>query len=596
MELIILGIIIFGALALFVSELFPIDVTALLVLGLLLIFGLVTPAEGLSGFSNPAVITIACLFILSYSLQKSHILEYLIVKINTLIDKSRILGVISYLFFIGLASAVVNNTAIVAIFMPITIRLSEKYNISPSKVLIPLSYAAILGGTLTLVGTSTNLIVNSILIDSTNGTVSLGMIEFAKFGIIKFLVGLIYIFTIGYKLLPNRVNKSSSIDNYSLDGYLTEFKVTDKSPIVGKTLFDRKINQNYDVIVLDVIRDGKIINQNLRGLLLQVDDILFVKGSFENFQKMKEVESLNLLADEKLTQEELEQDDNIIAECLVTDNSSIIGKTLQDSNFRRRFGSFVLAIKRDGEIIRRKISHFILKPFDTLLVYGPKDKIIDLGEKEGFIVLGKVDATLDNNPLRWLSLITILLSVILAVVGLLKIEVGVLLSVIILFLTKVITPSEAYKSIHWQVIIVIAAFLPMGAAISKTGMDAIIGNFIESFIGLFPSEILPFVLLAVIYFLTMVLTEVASNAATAIIMTPITLALSSAFSYDSKPFIFAVCFAASASFITPVGYQTNLMVFGPGGYKYSDYIKVGLPLGIILWIVSVIMIPMIWPF
>ncbi len=596
MELIILGIIIFGALALFVSELFPIDVTALLVLGLLLIFGLVTPAEGLSGFSNPAVITIACLFILSYSLQKSHILEYLIVKINTLIDKSRILGVISYLFFIGLASAVVNNTAIVAIFMPITIRLSEKYNISPSKVLIPLSYAAILGGTLTLVGTSTNLIVNSILIDSTNGTVSLGMIEFAKFGIIKFLVGLIYIFTIGYKLLPNRLNKSSSIDNYSLDGYLTEFKVTDKSPIVGKTLFDRKINQNYDVIVLDVIRDGKIINQNLRGLLLQVDDILFVKGSFENFQKMKEVESLNLLADEKLTQEELEQDDNIIAECLVTDNSSIIGKTLQDSNFRRRFGSFVLAIKRDGEIIRRKISHFILKPFDTLLVYGPKDKIIDLGEKEGFIVLGKVDATLDNNPLRWLSLITILLSVILAVVGLLKIEVGVLLSVIILFLTKVITPSEAYKSIHWQVIIVIAAFLPMGAAISTTGMDAIIGNFIESFIGLFPSEILPFVLLAVIYFLTMVLTEVASNAATAIIMTPITLALSSAFSYDPKPFIFAVCFAASASFITPVGYQTNLMVFGPGGYKYSDYIKVGLPLGIILWIVSVIMIPMIWPF
>jgi len=200
MELIILGIIIFGALALFVSELFPIDVTALLVLGLLLIFGLVTPAEGLSGFSNPAVITIACLFILSYSLQKSHILEYLIVKINTLIDKSKILGVISYLFFIGLASAVVNNTAIVAIFMPITIRLSEKYNISPSKVLIPLSYAAILGGTLTLVGTSTNLIVNSILIDSTNGNVSLGMIEFAKFGIIKFLVGLIYIFTIGYKL------------------------------------------------------------------------------------------------------------------------------------------------------------------------------------------------------------------------------------------------------------------------------------------------------------------------------------------------------------------------------------------------------------
>ena len=191
MEILFLGAIILVALVLFVTELFPIDVTALLVLGLLLILGLVSPNESLAGFSNPAVITIACLFILSHALQKSHVLEYLIININSLIDKSRVLGMIAYLFAIGVASAVVNNTAIVAIFMPVTIRLADKYNISPSKVLIPLSYAAILGGTLTLVGTSTNLIVNSILVDSSNGQVSLGMLEFAKFGIIKFVVGLL---------------------------------------------------------------------------------------------------------------------------------------------------------------------------------------------------------------------------------------------------------------------------------------------------------------------------------------------------------------------------------------------------------------------
>ena len=596
MEIIFLGVIILIALVLFISELFPIDVTALLVLGLLLILGLVSPAESLAGFSNPAVMTIACLFVMSYALQKSHILEYVIISVNKLIDKSRVIGMIAYLFCIGIASAVVNNTAIVAIFMPVTIRLADKYKISPSKVLIPLSYAAILGGTLTLVGTSTNLIVNSILVDTSGGTVSLGMLEFAKFGIIKFVIGLVYIFTIGYKLLPTRVAKSSSIEDYSLDGYLTEFRVNENSPLCGKTLLDRKINENYDVIVLDVLRGGEIITSNLRGLSLQKDDVLFVKGSFDNFQRLKEIENLALLTDEKLTQEELEQENHILAECLVTDNSELIGQTLQDANFRRTFGSFVLAIRREGEVIRRKLAHFILKPFDTLLVYGPKDRISQLASKEGFIVLGKADANLDSHPLWWLSIVTILCAVGLAIFKVVPIVVGVILGVIILLLARVITPNEAYSSIHWQVIIVIAAFLPVGVAIQRTGLDVMIGNGIGSIVNLFPEHLIPYFLLAIIYLITMILTEIASNAATAIIMTPITLTLAASFGFDPKPFIFAVCYAASASFITPVGYQTNLMVYGPGGYRYSDYIKVGLPLGIILWIVSVMVIPMIWPF
>ena len=594
MDIILLGVIIVIALVLFITEFFPIDVTALVVLGLLLIFGLVTPNESLSGFSNPAVITIGCLFIMSYALQKSHVLEYVIININKIIDKSQTLGMAVYLFCIGIASAVVNNTAIVAIFMPVTIRLADKYNISPSKVLIPLSYAAILGGTLTLVGTSTNLIVNSILVDSSG--ISLGMLEFAKFGIIKFVVGLIYIFTIGHRLLPSRVAKSSSITDYSLDGYLTEFKINENSPLCGKTLLDRKINENYDVIVLDVLRGGEIIASNLRNLVLKQDDVLFVKGSFDNFQRLKEIENLSLLTDVKLTQEELEQEDHILAECLITDNSELIGQTLQEANFRRSFGSFVLAIRREGEVIRRKLAQFILKPFDTLLVYGPQDRINQLASREGFIVLGKVNASLDSHPLWWLSIFTILFAVVMAIFKIIPIVVGVILGVIALLLARVITPNEAYSSIHWQVIIVIAAFLPMGAAMKKTGLDEIIGNSIGNIVNLFPVDLIPYFLLAIIYLITMVLTEIASNVATAIIMTPITLKLAEQASYEPLPFIFAVCYAASASFITPVGYQTNLMVFGPGGYKYSDYIKVGLPLGLILWIVSVIVIPMIWEF
>ena len=594
MDIILLGVIIVIALVLFITEFFPIDVTALVVLGLLLIFGLVTPNESLSGFSNPAVITIGCLFIMSYALQKSHVLEYVIININKIIDKSQTLGMAVYLFCIGIASAVVNNTAIVAIFMPVTIRLADKYNISPSKVLIPLSYAAILGGTLTLVGTSTNLIVNSILVDSSG--ISLGMLEFAKIGIIKFVVGLIYIFTIGHRLLPSRVAKSSSITDYSLDGYLTEFKINEDSPLCGKTLLDRKINENYDVIVLDVLRGGEIITSNLRNLVLKQEDVLFVKGSFDNFQRLKEIENLSLLTDVKLTQEELEQEDHILAECLITDNSELIGQTLQEANFRRSFGSFVLAIRREGEVIRRKLAQFILKPFDTLLVYGPQDRINQLASREGFIVLGKVNASLDSHPLWWLSIFTILFAVVMAIFKIIPIVVGVILGVIALLLARVITPNEAYSSIHWQVIIVIAAFLPMGAAMKKTGLDEIIGNSIGNIVNLFPVDLIPYFLLAIIYLITMVLTEIASNVATAIIMTPIALTLATQFGFDPRPFIFAVCYAASASFITPIGYQTNLMVFGPGGYRYSDYIKVGLPLGIILWIISVMVIPMIWPF
>ena len=229
------------------------------------------------------------------------------------------------------------------------------------------------------------------------------------------------------------------------------------------------------------------------------------------------------------------------------------------------------------------------------LVYGPKDRINQLASKEGFIVLGKVDGSIESHPYWWLSIASILLAVFLAIFNILPIEFGVILGVVALLLAKVITPNEAYNSIHWQVIIVIAAFIPMGIAVQDTGLSKNISDMISNVVNLFPDNLAPYVLLAIIYLLTMILTELASNAATAIIMTPITLSLAGDL-YSPIPFIFAVCFAASASFITPVGYQTNLMVFGPGGYRYSDYIKVGLPLGIILWIISVIMIPIIWPF
>ena len=591
--LIVLSLIVL-AFSLFVTEKFPLDVTALLILSILLIGQFLTIEEAISGFSNPAVITIGLLFILSYALQKTRILEYLIIRINKLVSRSKNLGLGVYLLTIAIASALMNNTAIVAVFMPVTIRLAHQYKVSPSKLLIPLSYAAIMGGTLTLVGTSTNLLVNAIYVD--NGGVSLGMFEFAQYGWIPLTIGLVYVIWIAPLILPSRTITSSLTKSYHMAGYLTEMKISNDSPLIGKTCRDRNINQNYDVMVLDIQREGYLISTKVGEKVIQAGDILFVKGSVESFLRMKEVEKISLLTDEKLTQKELEQEDNVLMECMLTDKSDIVGKTLMQSNFRKRFRTFILAIHRDGSIIRKKIAHVILHTYDTLLIYGGRKEIDKLASRGDFILLGEVQADLVKSRFWWVSILAIITTIILAAFGILPILKGAIISAVILLLLRIISPNEAYQSIHWQVIVLIAALIPLGIAIESTGTAAFIAQLISETVSDFSPSKQPYILLGLIYLITMILTEVSSNTATAIIMAPIVMAVTNQMGIDARPFIFAVCFAASASFVTPVGYQTNLMVYGPGGYKFSDFIKVGLPLSIIFWLLAILFIPIIWPF
>ena len=594
-DIIIVLSILFLGFILFLLEYFTIDVTALIILSCFFGLGYLTPSEAVSGFSNPAVITIGLLFILSSAIQKTGLLEYLVVTINRLLQSSRGLGMAVYYFTVSIASSLINNTAIVAIFMPVTIRLAHRYQISPSKMLIPLSYAAILGGTLTLVGTSTNLLVNSIYM-SYEGVEPLGMFEFFRYGIIILIIGTIYLLIVAPKLIPSRTVTSSLTKSYHLGGYLTEMRIKKESALVGKSCLDRSINHNYDVTVLDIIRDKNHIVNNIRRTILKEGDILFVRGTLENFIRMKEVEGITLLTDEKLTQAELEQEDNELVECLLTDDSDLVGKSLMSTNFRQVFGAFILAIRREGDIIRKKIAHMQLHAFDTLLVYGPTKKISTLSDRGDFIVLGKVEARLQKDRFWWVSIYVVLISIFLASIGYVPILKGAFLSVVILLCLKIITAQESYQSIHWQVIILIAALIPIGIVLHSTGTADWIGNNISRFIYLFSISWQPYVLLATIYFITMILTEISSNVATAIIMVPIAIAVSGQIGLESRPFVFAVAFAASASFITPIGYQTNLMVYGPGGYKFSDFIRVGLPLSLLLFLTAVIILPNIWSF
>ena len=287
--IIVLSILVLGFI-LFLLEYFTIDVTALIILSCFFGLGYLTPNEAVSGFSNPAVITIGLLFILSSAIQKTGLLEYLVVTINRLLQSSKGLVMAVYYYTVSIASSLINNTAIVAIFMPVTIRLAHRYRISPSKMLIPLSYAAILGDTLTLVGTSTNLLVNSIYM-SYEGVEPLGMFEFFKYGIIILIIGTIYLLIVAPKLIPSRTVTSSLTKSYHLGGYLTEMRIKKESALVGKSCLDRSINHNYDVTVLDIIRDQKHIVNNIRRTILKEGDILFVRGTLENFIRMKEAVS-----------------------------------------------------------------------------------------------------------------------------------------------------------------------------------------------------------------------------------------------------------------------------------------------------------------
>lgn len=591
---IVLGIIAL-MIVLFVKEIFPLDVTALLVLVIFLVMGNLTLEEAISGFSNQAVITIAVLFVLSHALQKSGILEYGVVRLNKLTERSKLLGLSVFLISVAIASAFVNNTAIVAVFIPLTIRMAQKYNLSPSKLLIPLSYIAIIGGTLTLVGTSTNLLVNSIYVDTTMAE-PLGMFEFSRYGIFILIIGLLYIIFAVPLILPSRTVTTSLTQSYHMGGYLTELKVSEESPMVGRTFIERAINRNYDITVLDIIREGKVISKNIRNTIIHPDDILFVRGSLENFLRMKEVEKVTMLTDEKLTQAELIHDNNTLVECVLTNQSDLAGKSLMEINFRRRFGSFILAIRREGAILRRKIAHVVLQSFDTLLVYGPRDKIKELSESGNFIVLGEIEATLQKHRFWWVSLVVIISAVTLAALGVVPILTGALVGLILLMVLRVISTNETYQAINWQVIILIAALIPVGIVIQKSGTADWLATAMNHAIKLFEPAIRPIIMVSLIYLVTMILTEMVSNAATAIIMTPIAISVAMQLGLDPKPFIFSVCFAASASFITPIGYQTNLMVYGPGGYKFSDYIKVGLPLAITFWIMATFLIPVLWPF
>ena len=599
------ALIVFIMVIAFIFEIAAMEVVALGAVGLLLVFNIISIEEAISGFSNKAVITIGAIFIISNSLVKTGFLEVLADFLYKMAGDKKWVAFFIFFITVSLISGLINNTAAVAIFIPLAINLCQKFHISPTKILLPLSYAAIYGGTLTLIGTSTNLIINSYIEDNTSIT-PFAMFEFFKLGIIFLVVGTGYNFLISKWILPSRAAVASLTQKYHMNTYLTEFQIPANSKVIGKSINDLNFKNKIKFDIVKLIRNKTGLTINIEDSPLLEKDVLLVQINVKDIVKLKEALDAHLLSDVKMSQTELVGNNHVLVEGLIVQGSLVIGKTLRTLDFRRNYSSFVLAIKRQTELLREKVAHVRLKFSDTLLILVPRDKLDLLRKSNQFIILEELDIQLKYERYWWLSIIVIPLIMILASLNIISITKAVFMGCILLLVLKTVTIEEAYKSINWSIIFLIALLIPVGTAMSNTGAAEIISRFILSYSSSLTEDVYlqAYYVVSILFCLTFILSAFISNAAVAIILSPLAIMIAQHFQTidplvtidPTKAFLMAICFGASTSFMTPMGYQTNLMVFAPGQYKFRDFLIVGLPITIIFWIIASYLIPIFWPF
>jgi len=583
-----------AALACFVFELLPVEVVGLCLLSALVVTGLVTLDEAVSGLSNHGVVAIAGLFVLSHALVKTGLLEIVGFGLSRRFARRPWAGVTVLLLLVAVMSGFLNNTAVVAIFLPLTIDLARRFSLSPSKLLIPLSYASIFGGTLTLIGTSTNLVVSSVA--QAAGLPPLGMFEMTRFGLILLGCGLVYTLLFAPRLLAPRAPTGSLPRKYELTSYLTEIRVPAGSKLEGNTVRDLDLSRRYDVTVLGVLRGEERFTESLRTLVLVPGDVLIVRGGMQDLMRVRSELGGALLTDVKLTDQELAGGEQIVVEALIRPNSSLIGRTLKELDFRRHYRAFVLAVRRHGESLRQKLAHTPLRFSDTLLMVASRAQIEELRESEDLVVISEVDLRVHRKRFWWLPIAVIPAIMLLAATGVFELLTGVLLGLALLLALRVITPRESFRAVDWSVVLFIAAFIPVGQAMYRTGLAEQLAQWTLAPGKLLPPAIAAFVALSVLYLVTNMVTETVTNNAAAIILTPVAITVAQDLGVEPRAFIFAVCFGASASLLTPIGYQTNLMVYGPGSYRFVDFVRFGAPLSLLFWILATFVLPRFWPF
>lgn len=593
-EAILLLVLLAAALVSLFFELLPVDVIGLCLLLALIVSGIVPLQESLAGFSNKGVLTIAGLFILSHALQQTGLLEIVGDRLSRHFGSRRWIGIGILLGLVGVMSGLLNNTAVIAMTIPLAMELCRRLQISPSKVLMPLSFASIFGGTLTLIGTSTNLLVSAIVEEAV--AEPLGMFDFTPLGVVFLVVGLAYVLFLAPRVLPGRAKIESLTDDFEMGAYLTELRVVESSKLVGKTVRDIRMSERYDVTMLAVIRGSDRIVEKLGSVLFRPDDILLVRGATAGLWRLRQETGVDLLSDVTLTDEELAGGEQVVVEALVTANSGLIGQTLHDLDFGRSYGAFVLAIRRHEATLRERLAQTRLRFADTLLIVAFRDRLSELKRNGDLLVASELDLQLHRKRFWWLPIVLIPSIMLLASLGIVDLLVGVLGAVVLLLLLGVIGTPESYRAVDWRVIVFIVAFIPVGEAMFRTGLAEMTASAVLVPTALAPEKFAPWVAVAILYLVTSLATETLTNSAAAIVLTPVALRMAAELGTDPRGLVLTVCFAASASFMTPTGYQTNMMVYGAGNYRFTDFTRFGAPLKLIFWILASALIPVLFPF
>ena len=585
---VLLGIVA-GALVLFASERIRPDVVGLLVLLALVLSRVVGPNEAFSGFSNPAVITVAAMFVLSAGTVEAGVPEALASLITRSGGSKLWMVTISLIVVVGAMSAFMNNIAATVILIPAAIMIARRNQVAPSKLLMPLSFGSLLGGLVTLVGTPPNLLASEAL--AAAGHRPFGMFDFAPTGAVVFGVGILYMVTIGRRLLPDRKTPNVLSELEQTRQFLGELVISSEAKVVGKTLLELGWRPRFGVSVLEIVHQGRKNRFPSASDIIYIGDALLVDGERDEIVRLVDEEEIEFAAESEIRESLVDSEDAALVELVAGPGFGDGGQSVAELGFRLRFGGLVLGIWRQGNPVRRVLSRVRIHPGDVLLARIPIERLPELTMSQEFIVLEQRSRVVRPRPRMFLAVAILAIVIALAATGTAHISVAGTVGVVLMLGLRIVPYERLYAAVEWRILVLIGTLMPLGLAMESSGLAEVAARRVADFLE--PGG--PLTILAGLFLLTALMTQIMSNAAAVVLVAPLALQIAAAAGISPHSVMMIVAISGSTAFLTPIGHQANVLVYNTGGYRFFDFIRVGGPLTLLILATSLVIVPIVWP-